>query len=662
LNRAAAGYGVTEWLLTDGQGGYACGAADALARRRYHGLWVTRPAGTARRWMLVADLDERVGPMDGGDSAASMAKLMHARWQGTPSASAPDAEVTFARHPLPSWTFRSPQGCLERAVALQRQNGEAPPMLLVRWRNLSAHPVRLEVRPLLGWCDVDQLTAEDDAFDDTVHARGASWGFRPTEALPTLWLTVDGVAAFGGEAHWYRDFHYEVERARGYDHVGARWNPGVLQLDLAPAAEAVAAFALGEPCVAAREAFAAAFARAATSHEAAETAPRPDLARLELGAADFLYRAPGGRLGVLAGFPWFGEWGRDVFLALPGLTLARGRMDLCEEVLLGCLPFLDRGLLPNIYGDGVEDSDYGSCDAALWFALAVMRYERAGGDERLLEHRLVPALRGLVAAYRRGTELGLEVGLDGLLRAGGEHLNATWMDARTSRGPVTPRQGLPVEIQALWYALLAFLAERDDADGGFAQQRDACGAAFLKAFWVSDGAYLADRVFEGAQDRSIRPNMLVSAALLRSPLSDSQRAAVVKLVRERLLTPCGLRTLAPEDARYEGVYGGGLEERDGAYHQGTVWPWLAGFYVEAVLRASDPSSRVQVAAEQLRWLDELLARELGRAGLEHVSEVFDGDAPHRPGGAFAQAWNTGELLRAHRLCCAVIDGGLTEVP
>ena len=664
--RPSAWDATTEWLLTDGRGGYACGSADALPRRRYHGLWVTRPEGRAKRYMLVADLDERVGPRAPGRGDEGMAHLLHAHWDAEPVATPPQARATFTHRPLPTWTFTTAFGVVERTVALQRHRGDDEPLLLVRWRNLSERALRLEVRPLLGWCDVDHLISADrldpeGGFDGQVATRGASWGFRPTDELPTLWLSVDGVAAFEPAASWYSGFRYEFDRLRGYDYVGDRWTPGVLQLDIGPGADAVAAFAMQEPHVEAREAFAAASADATARHESAVAHPRPHLARLEMGAEDFLYRGVGERLGVLAGFPWFGEWGRDVFLALPGLTIARGRLDLCEQVMVGCLPFLQRGLLPNIYGDAVTRSRYNSCDAALWFALAVMRYDRAGGDSDLLAERLVPALRGVARAYLRGTELGLVVGPDGMLRAGGVDLNATWMDATTSEGPVTPRQGMPVEIQALWYALLSFLADHGDDDGEYAKRRDACGAAFLEHFWVEDGSFLADRVHDGLQDLSVRPNMLVSAALARSPLSDEQRAAVVEVARAKLVTPCGLRTLAPEDAAYVGVYGGDVETRDRAYHQGTVWPWPVGFYVEASLRAVPAARRGERAAELLAWIEDLLARELDRAAFDHVSEVFDGDEPHRPGGTFAQAWNTGELLRAHGLCVAAVNDKASEL-
>jgi len=628
-------------LLADGRGGYGCGTVADLPTRRYHGLWIARPEDSARRCLVVAGLDERL--LD-GDRETS---LLHAHWATQPEPFAPRAEVAFNLRPCPTWTFRTETGTVERAVLLRPAGDDgSEPMLFVRWRNLGGRPVRLVVRPLLGFCDADRLPAADDSFDATVAVRGASWGFRPSRVLPALWLTVDGVAAFRAEAAWYRGFLYATDRARGYDHTGDRWSPGVLELDLPPGGEAVAAFALGEPCEAPAAQLDAALVPANERAAALACSDEPLRARLAHGADALLYRAAGDRLGVLAGFPWFGEWGRDVFLALPGLTLARGRIDLCERVLAGALPYLRRGLLPNIYGRTPADSHYGSCDAALWFALAVQRYALAGGDRDRLRDEFVPALRHIAEAYVAGTELGLRVSADGLLLAGSKDLNATWMDARTHRGPVTPRQGQPVEIQALWYSLLALLV--DQGETSFTAARDRCGKAFLQQFWLAEGGYLADRVENGEADPTVRPNMVLAAALPSSPLTVAQRAGVVKKVQAELLTPRGLRTLSPQDPAYRGRYDGGIDARDLAYHQGTVWPWLSGCYVEAALRAANRKQQPKVRAELRAWLDGLLP-ELDRAGLDHVSEVFDGEPPQNPGGTFAQAWNTGELLRALQL-------------
>ena len=624
-----------EWLLADGAGGYACGCADDLPRRRYHGLWLARPSGEARRYAVVSGLDERVLVQ------GATTHLLHAHWRDLEQPSRPEAAVGFVHRPLPTWQFRGPGFVLERSVALQRA-GRGGPCCLVRWTHRGGAPLRLAVRPLLGWCEADHLPPANELVDGAVHASGASWGVRPTPLLPMLWLTADGVAAFRGEPAWYRGFVYATDRARGYDQPGDRWSPGVLELDLAPGQHATIVFAFGEPCTAP----AARWQQVETeARERAAAASGGWRQRLALGADDFLYRADGGRLGVLAGFPWFTEWGRDVFVALPGLTLARGRADLCAEALRGALPFLRDGLLPNVYGADPESSHYDSCDAALWWSLAVQRFADAGGDAGLLRGELLPALAGIARAYERGTGLGLAADGDGLLRAGRDDLNATWMDAQVDGVPVTPRAGLPVEIQALWYTLLAFLAEHDPA---WRDLRDRCGRAFVASFWLAAGAYLADRVHGGVADAAVRPNMVIAAALPRSPLSPAQRAAVVSKARAELVTPVGLRTLSPLVSDYHGRYQGDPGTRDRSYHQGTVWPWLGGFFVEAALAAAGRAERAAVATGLRAWLDGF-APELDRAGIDHVSEVFDGDPPHHPGGTFAQAWNTGELLRAARL-------------
>lgn len=654
-----------EWLATDGAGGYGCGTVADLATRRYHGLWIAREAAGQRRHMVVAGLDERVATA----SNVAPVSLLHAHWADLPEAVPPQALVDFAPHPHPSWTFRGADFVLRRCVVLRRVDAGAP-CLAVRWQNLGRAPLRLTVRPLLGCDDVDHLPPADEAIDRTVEARGASWGCRPNPRMPWLWLSVDGVAAFVADGAWYRNFLYAIDRERGYDHRGDRWSPGMLELDLAPGAEAWAVWTLGEPCPAPAAVGERALAAAARRWQVAADDAEPLRGRLAFGADDFLYRAVGNRPGVLAGFPWFGEWGRDVFLALPGLTLARGRVAECAAVLDGALPFLRRGLLPNIYGRDQADSHYGSCDAALWYSLAVQRYaEVPGADLDAVRQRYVPALRAIVDAYLEGTDLGLAVLGDGLLLAGRVDLNATWMDAQTSRGPVTPRAGQPVELQALWYALLAFLVEHGHTD--LREPCERAGAAFVRRFWLEDPGCLADCVRGEVVDRSVRPNMVLAAALARSPLSQAQRQGVVAVAATELLTPRGLRTLSPRDPRYRPRYEGGTDQRDGAYHQGTVWPWLLGGYVEASLRAAgllSPATRTakpakgakSAAAEKgakdaraviapLRALLADFAAELDRAGIDHVSEVFDGELPQRPSGTFAQAWNTGELLRALRL-------------
>lgn len=633
-----------QWLLTDGLGGYATGNALDLPRRRYD-CWLTTLAADGHRVRLVAGADERVIDRDGEHELSAV------HWRSMTAPSVPAAVRLFRPEPVPTWTWRCDLTVLERSVAMRR----GQPAVLVRWRNVGARRLRLRIRPLLCGEDADALLRER-AVDLSVHSESSAHRFGLATAVAPLWLSIDGPASFRPDPCWYRDYWYALDHARGYDAVSDRLSPGVLEAELEPDQAVVVAFGVGAPVRAPAAEFAVAVQEHKDRRAAADRATTGLEQRLCRGVDDFFYRAPGGRLGVLAGYPWFGEWGRDVFVALPGLSLAAGAPERCGEVLRSALPFLRRGLLPNIYGLSPADSHYGSADAALWYALCVQRWQAHGADVAAVRTEFGPALRQIADAYRQGTDLGLRTDEQGLLFAGGQEHNATWMDARTPAGPVTPREGQPVEINALWCALLLHLGELFGGDD--AVRAKAVAAAFVRRFWRRDAGCLFDRWHAGRGDPSIRPNMIVAAALPRSPLDRQQRQSIVAVVTAELVTPRGLRTLAAGDPAYRSRYEGGPEQRDGAYHQGTVWPWLAGFYVEAALAAAAPAEREAVRIRLLAWLQGFVP-EIDRAGGSHLAEVFDGDAPQRPGGTFAQAWNTGELLRAVRLCTEPTAGERT---
>ncbi len=631
-----------QWLLTDGLGGYATGNGLDLPRRRYD-CWLAVLGSENRRVRLVAGVDERVIDRNGEHELSST------HWGAMQNPSIPDLGRTFSVDPLPRWTMRIGQTVVERTLAMPR--GRAA--VLARWRNLGARPIRMSIRPLLAGEDADALLRER-ALDLGTVARDGAFGFAMPASVGTLWLTLAGNASFRPEPCWYREYHLAVDAARGYDARTDRWSPGVIELELDPDQACIAAFKSGAPLPEPANLFAEVRQARQQRRAWAERATSGLAQRLRRGVDDFFYRAPGGRLGVLAGFPWFGEWGRDVFLALPGLSLSVDEPERCAEVLRAARPFLQRGLLPNIYGIAPADSHYGSADAALWFALCVQRWQDAGAGIEVVRKEFGPTLRAIAEAYQAGTDLGLRVDAEGLLFAGSREHNATWMDAQTSRGPVTPREGQPVEIVALWCSLLQHLGEL--FGGAWQKRAQAVGKAFVTRFWRADAGCLFDRWNDGRGDPAIRPNMVLAAALPRSPLTREQRAAIVTVSARELVTPRGLRTLAAGDAAYLGRYEGGPEQRDAAYHQGTVWPWLAGFHVEAALRAAKPAELPAVRVAQLAWLQGF-APEIDRTGIDHLSEVFDGDAPQRPGGTFAQAWNSGELLRAVQLCTTDRVGG-----
>jgi len=644
-----------EWLETDGRGGYASSTVLACNTRRYHGLLVAPFAGTSKRHVFLTRLEESVhgatdAPLARVESAAGAREfaLSMARYRGLWSPAGHRALERFELAPMPTFVYRIGDARIVRQVLMVK--GSAT--VLVRWAMEGGdNELELRVRPLLAFREADALTHENNGLDTRVERLAAgAVRVRPYAALPAMTMRVSASQqSFEAEPLWFRGIEYSVDIERGYDGHEDNFAPGTFVLRLAPGREVVLAATIED---AAPDPVAAWRAEAKRRFE--RTAPNGSRAQrqLEHGADDFLFRAPDGRLGVIAGFPWFGEWGRDMFIALPGLTLARGRLAECGATLDRALGFLDDGLMPNIFGASVEDSDYGSVDASLWFARAVYLFDAAGGDAELVLARLRPALADIAEQYLRGTALGIRCDDGFMIRAGSKDLNATWMDARTSQGPVTPRDGCAVEINALWYSLLAHLEDLSGRAGDERAQRrwrafkENAGRSFVRRMWLPEQRYLADVWLDGAPDLRVRPNMVIAAALELSPLSTAQRIDIVQRVELELLTPRGLRTLAPGDPSYHGHYDGGPEERDNAYHQGTVWPWLIGFFVEASLRAHGPTkSNLEALARLLAGFDG----ELQSHGLNHVSEVYDGDPPHRPGGCFAQAWSTAELLRARRL-------------
>ncbi|MCP3915315.1 MAG: hypothetical protein GY711_07150 [bacterium] len=621
----------TEWLEPDGRGGFAASTVHLCPTRRYHGLLAARIAGHADPHLFLARLVEEVEVAGGAGGVLAMA-----RYAGELVPPRNELLERFELAPHPRWTFAGGGLRLTREVQMAR----GLRTVLVRYTNDGDAPLRLALRPLCPFRRVHDLTVANDALDTDVERIEGGLRVRPYAALPELAITLGTAFDFDADPTWFRDLRYAADERRGFDGGEDQWSPGTLRVALEPGASVVLAAtvevdACADPTAVWERTRAA---RAGWLPAGEPTATE----RLAIAAGDFLYRTDEGRLGILAGFPWFGEWGRDTFIALPGLTLGRGQVEACAEVLEGALAFLKGGLLPNVFGRDVASSHYGSADAALWFARAVRLYELALGSREAVRTRFLEPLASIAEAYERGTTLGMEVDDRGLLRAGSGVLNATWMDAVTSAGPVTPRAGCAVELNGLWIFLLRYLEELTGGDPVWARRRTRAEASFRACFWLADERRLADVWDADAPDRRVRPNMVIAAALEFSPLSTAERAGVVACARAELLTPRGLRTLSPSDSEYVPRYAGGPEERDGAYHQGTVWPWLLGFYTEAALRAG--ASRAE--RRELQGLWSGLAAELDVQGLDHVSEVFDGDAPHTGGGTFAQAWNTAEMLRA----------------
>jgi predicted glycogen debranching enzyme len=628
------------WLETDGLGGYAASTLLACPTSRFHGLLVAPSREQPKRHVYLSRFEESfVG--DGREFPISSA-----RYAGTFS---PEGHRFVDRcefTPRPQFTYRIGHVVVTREI----QTVAGRPAVLTRYTATGQRkPVEMYLRPLFPCRRADSLAWINDGLDESVEGLENGIAVQPYAALPKVFVTVGGAASFEQEPTWYRGIEYGDDIVRGYEGHEDQWSPGCLRIVLESGSEVVVAASIGEPV----SAPASAWSGEVTLRDATE-ASRSEGVRgvLERAAEQFLYRTPDGRPGVIAGYPWFEEWGRDTLIALPGLTLPRGDLDSCGEILSAVRPFLRNGLLPNVFGEHPDASDYKAVDPAMWYGRAVRLYDEAGGDEGRLLDELLPALLEIARTHRAANRPGLSCDSRGLLTAGSTEVATTWMDAVVDGRPVTPRDGQQVEVNALWYVLIDTVArllerrgDRGDARG-WRRFRDEIGEAFVERFWLVGKNRLADRVTDGVQDDTIRPNMVIAAALDPSPLSKEQRQAVVELSRAELLTPRGLRTLSPRYLRYRGRFRGNQSERDDAYHQGTVWPWLLGFHVEAELRAFGRSA---AAKRRLHALLDGFEPHLGEHGVAQVSEVFDGDPPHRPGGCFAQAWSVGELLRAYAL-------------
>jgi len=632
-----------EWLEADGLGGFASGTVSGVRTRRYHALLLAATTPPTGRFVLVNGLDAFV------ETAKGRYALSGQRYAGdVVHPDGPHRVESFESDPWPRWTFRLEDGTrVEQEVFVP--HGQA--RVVVTWRLLESEgPARLEVRPFLSGRDYHSLHHEngDFRFEPEITAAGAQVAWSPYPGLPRVVASTNG--RFDREPHWYRSFVYEAERDRGLDFVEDLAAPGAFRYDL-KVADAVLVLTAGDPDDAVASADdALALAASLRFREGRRRARLAD--PLDRAADVYLARRGEGRT-IVAGYPWFTDWGRDTFVALRGLCLATGRYDDARSILLEWAGAVDGGMLPNRFPDRGEAPEYNSVDASLWYVVAVHELLTAADEDRARVGRaqyvrLVEAVGAILDGHRTGTRHGIRMDSDGLLAAGEPGVQLTWMDAKIGDRVITPRIGKPVEVQALWLNAL-----RIGARLGVAAQEewDRGRAAFLSRFWNEEAQSLFDVVDvdhrAGTADATFRPNQILAVGGLPYAVVEGERARrVVDAVEARLWTPLGLRSLAPGEPGYRPHYRGGVVERDEAYHQGTVWPWLAGPFVDAWVRVRGNTNEARTDARR-RFVDPL-RRHLEEAGLGHVSEVADAEPAHNPGGCPFQAWSLGELLRLER--------------
>jgi predicted glycogen debranching enzyme len=561
---------------------------------------------------------------------------------------------SFRLDPFPIWTFMVDGVEVEKHLFLV--HGENTVVTQYRVIGAISRRISLEVRPLIAFRDYHALTHENPALhrEVRIHDEGLL-SLRPYEDHPTLYIGHDATEV-SAEAYWYKNFEYEHERERGLDYVEDLFNPLILRFDFA-AADSVTVIA------------STAEARVQTAGLLREreiirrnqiveqVASEDPLVRTLAAAADQYIVSRGDQKSVIAGYPWFTDWGRDTMIALPGLTLTSNRPEITRSVLKEFAKHVNQGMLPNRFPDHGETPEYNTIDATLWYFEAVRSLIQHTKDYEFVREELYPVLEDIVEWHIRGTRFGIQVDTDSLLQSRDPNVQLTWMDAKIGDWVVTPRHGKAVEIQALWYNSLRTMQDiaRAAADvpnaGKYADLAALAAQSFNKTFWNESARCLYDVVDGGIPDATMRPNQILAVSLTHSMLNKNRAKAVVDAVERHLFTPYGLRSLSPSDVQYRGRYEGNPVSRDSAYHQGPVWAWLLGPFMDAYLKVNGHGQKAQRQVRQ--WLEPLSAH-LGDAGLGHVSEIFDGDSPHRPRGCFAQAWSVAEILRA------IVDNGLTR--
>lgn len=697
-----------EWLAANGRGGYALGTVGGFLTRRYHGLLAAAPESPAERYVLLAKLE--ITAVVAGRSY----ELSANDYPGTVHPQGYRNLESFAVLPTPTWRWRLESCELQQRIWMQ----PGVDRVFVELRGVSGfEPLELRVRPLCAGRHYHALLARESRAEPTVTGEPGGCCVTWPDGTPSLHLASD--AAFEPGPDWYYNVLLAEETRRGYDDRQDLFCPGEFRATLRPGAGLLLAAAT-EPLDAARVAALAQQCDPALAEESATAArptgrnisippvPRGEkggvvssasdhntisgtatsvlpqkkdnrradsersaaraeprrlpydrdrlLRPLEHAAAQFLVSRSDGRSTVIAGYPWFGDWGRDTFISLPGLCLVTGRFEQARDILASFAHFVDRGMVPNRFPDrdraGDAVAEYNSVDASLWYVQALGRYYDYTHDDRTLR-QLYPVLREILRHYERGTRYAIHAADDGLLACGEPGVQLTWMDAKIGDWVVTPRIGKPVEINALWHEALRVGAEwagridQPEDAAGWSRLAERCAESFDRRFWNPVGDCLHDVVDcdhrPGTADDALRPNQLLAISLKHPVLAEKKWRRVVDTVREQLLTPMGLRTLAADHPCYRGAYQGDQPARDAAYHQGTVWPWLLGPMISAFVRAHAAAPDARIMARSFLYG---LETHLEQAGIGGVSEVADGEEPHAPGGCPWQAWSVAEPLRA----------------
>jgi predicted glycogen debranching enzyme len=632
-----------EWLITNGLGGYASSTVIGTNTRKYHGLLVASMNPPVERMVLLSSLDEELYTEDGAY------KLAVHKYPGTVYPNGNEYLIKFITEPLPEFLYRAGGLIIKKYIVMV--NGENTTIVKYDIENPEKKKAFLKILPLINSRSIHHLTkASDIAYSQQAGEN------KTTINNSHLQFSLISDTRYQADEHWYYDLEYEIELSRGYPYQEDNFNPGYFELEISD-----------ERC----SCFVVASAESTENWKKTDIQTIDELIKREekriqdiatsscendsflqkllvAGDSFIVNRKSTGARSIIAGYHWFGDWGRDTMISLPGLTLVTGRFDDARSVLSTFGSSCRRGLIPNLFPENPADSPvYNTVDASLWFVHATGKYLDYTGDLAFIE-KMWPTIIEIVDNYRNGTDYGIMMDNDGLIEHSGQ---LTWMDAKVGTWEVTPRRGKACEINTLWYNALIYTAKMGEKLGkdvsGLKKIAEITAKSFKEKFHNTEKNCLYDCISgqgEDWNDSSIRPNQIFAVSLSHTMLPHEIEKGIVDIISEELLTPYGLRTLSPADSRYTGYYRGNTKERDAAYHNGTVWPWLLGPYITAYSKVYRDNTGTK---DKLRDLLKGIEGHLDNACIGSISEIFDGDNPHEPDGCVSQAWSVAEILRCY---------------
>ena len=631
-----------EWLLVNRIGAYSSSSVVGCNTRRYHGLLVAATAPPVGRILALSSMMEQLIV---GDQTYDLATNEFF------GAFSPRGYVHLRefRNDLAA-TFVYRIGGIELVKEVLLADAQNAVALRYSLRGASG---TLRLWPFAAMRDFHGLRKVHEPHQMTFTAAQGGVTIQDRMQADHILHVVSHEATFQAKPQWWYRFLYRSEIARGQEGYEDLYTPGFFEYALAGGGSCQVTATLGDPVPLG---FNSTLQRrrerieqlAGSLGEGADETCRRLAVATDTFVAQRNFPNTQSSATIVAGYHWFADWGRDAFVSLPGLLLATGCYDQARQVFQTFAASISDGMIPNRFDDYASTAHYNSIDASLWFIVAAEHYLAATKDTTFWRNVLMPAAESILEAYHAGTQFDIRADADGLLTGGSYGTQLTWMDAKLGGEVITPRHGKAVEVNALWYNAHRIMADRcrglnDKFAERCTERAELIGPAFARAFWNARLGYLFDCVDYPQTDGSLRPNQIFAVSLPYSPISFPQQQAVVRVVRDKLLTPMGLRTLSPADSRYRRRYGGSWESRDRAYHQGTVWAWLIGPFIEAYLKVEEYKP---YAVEQARQWLSAFDGHLAAAGLGYISEIFDGDGPHDPRGCIAQAWSVAEVLRA----------------